>query len=301
MNLYFTMNFSLIGSGGYIAPRHIKAIKDIGGNLLFAFDPNLDGSIKNISPFFPECKIYKNFELFYLDFILAQESNKIDYVSIASPNFLHTSHIVFALTNGSNVICEKPLVLNYKDIEILEKFEKKCNKNVNSILQLRTHPSLLELKKIAENITKEHIFDISLKYIATRDANYLATWKGDLSLSGGIATNIGIHFFDMLLWIFGNLKDTKLNIKTDSTLEGEMHLERAKVKWLLSIDQNFLPPEANRKTTYRSIIVDGKEFEFSNVQNDLHTEVYRSVVANTGEFDLKQSKIALEALDKILS
>ena len=276
-------NFVLIGAAGYIAPKHMKAIKETGNNLVAALDKN--DSVGIIDSYFPEADFFVEFERFdrHLE-KLRRKGISIDYVSVCSPNYLHDSHIRFGLRHGADVICEKPLVLNPWNVDPLAEIEKETGKNVYNILQLRLHPSIIRLKKKIENGSKNKIYDVDLNYITSRGHWYLASWKGDLSKSGGIATNIGIHFFDMLIWIFGGVKESIVAERNEHTVAGFLRLERANVNWKLSIDSELLPQKVKEKDqrTYRSIKIQGEELEFSDGFTDLHTKSYHEILKGKG-------------------
>ncbi len=287
------MNFAIIGSGGYIANRHISAISALNGNLLLAFDPNLPASEEKIHPFFPKCKHFSIFESFYYECL----QSKIDYLVIASPNFLHAAHINLGLMGKMNVICEKPLVLNAQELAFLQGNITKYNKQVCTLLQLRKQKSLTELKaKIMSESRTDYV--VNLKYIAPRDDAYLATWKGKQELSGGIVANIGIHFFDLLIWLFGGVKNSNIQEKSQKTISGQITLENASIEWLLSIDKNNLPNNATG--TYRSITINGDEIDFSSVGEDLHTQVYKDILAGKDSFEIKQAVDSLNLMFNIL-
>ena len=295
--------FALIGASGYIAPRHMQAIKETGGELIAAFDPF--DSIGIMDSFFPNSKYFNEFERFerFVDKSRNSKSTKIDYVSVASPNFLHDSHIRFALKNDCDVICEKPLVLNPHNIHQLIKVQTETNRKVYSILQLRLHPQIKQLKKnIEDQLSKNpnKIFDIELTYITSRGPWYDISWKGDLNKSGGIATNIGIHFFDMLSWIFGEVIDSKIFLKNARTNSGLLTLKNANIKWFLSIDKSYLPDSVllNNSTTYRSISIEGEEIEFSNGFIDLHTESYSNILKGNG-YGIEEALQSIEIVSSI--
>ena len=233
-------NFVLFGSAGYVAPRHMKAIKETGNNLVASFDPH-DG-VGIIDNYFPNSKYFKEFEIFdrFVEKFI-QEGNKIDYVSICSPNYLHDAHIRMALRKGVNVICEKPIVLNPWNLDILSKIEKESGKKVYNVLQLRLHPAIQNLKKKIDLGPKNKKYDIDLTYITSRGNWYYSSWKGNISKSGGIATNIGVHFFDMLCWVFGDVDNVIIKNKTEKTVKGILELKNAKVDWNLSIDSDLIP------------------------------------------------------------
>lgn len=275
--------FALIGAAGFVAPRHMKAIRETGNELIAAVDKS--DSVGIMDTYFPKASFFTEFERFdrFLEKLKLQ-LQKIDYLSICSPNYLHDAHIRYGLRYGSDVICEKPLVLNPWNLDALESLEKESGKTVNCILQLRLHPAVLSLKKKIENSPADKIWDVDLSYISTRGNWYYASWKGDESKSGGIATNIGIHLFDMLLWIFGPLKETIVHIKSHDRSSGYLELQKARVRWFLSINQDTLPTYIKERggNTYRSLIIEGDEFEFSEGFNDLHTLSYLQIMNNLG-------------------
>lgn len=287
-------NFALIGAAGYIAPRHMKAIEETGNNLLAIMDPN--DSIGIIDSYFPQAEFFVEFERFdrHLDKLRRRE-NKIDFVSIASPNYLHDAHIRLALRNRAHAICEKPLVLNPWTVDNLRIIEKETGYNVNTILQLRLHKTIMELKKKIDEDPADKIYDVDLTYITSRGRWYDISWKGDISKSGGMATNIGIHFFDMLQWIFGYVKKNIVHVQERDVAAGYLEFERARVRWFLSVSEKMLPGfmvEKGQKT-YRSITVEGKELEFSDGFTDLHTRSYEQILEGNG-FTLEDSRAAVE-------
>lgn len=278
-------NFALIGAAGYIAPRHLQAIKDTGNVLIAALDRS--DSVGILDRFFPETRFFTEFERFdrHVEKLRRLDKDqRVHFVSIATPNYLHDAHIRFALRVGADAICEKPLVLNPWNADALQELEKETGKRVYNVLQLRLHPSIIALKeKIAkEKSTKK--YDIELTYVTSRGRWYEVSWKGDIHKSGGVATNIGIHFFDMLLWIFGKLQNQVVHIADDRKMSGYFELERARVKWFLSLDRSDLPQEtlSSGKPTYRSLKLNDEIFEFSDGFGDLHTEVYRQVLVGKG-------------------
>ncbi len=278
------LNFALIGAAGYIAPRHMRAIKDTGNKLVTALD-KFD-SVGIIDSYFPEADFFTEPERFdrHLDKLRRKGDQKIDFVSICSPNYLHDSHIRLALRNNANAICEKPLVLNPWNVDALIEIEKETGKSINTILQLRLHPAIIALKKQVEEAPKNKKFDIDLTYITSRGKWYFISWKGDIQKSGGVATNIGIHFFDMLIWIFGAVKSSTVHLSKADMASGFLDLEHARVRWFLSINEKTLPPSAIAagKRTYRSLTIEGKEVEFSEGFTDLHTESYKKVLSGEG-------------------
>ncbi len=292
-------NFALIGAGGYIAPRHMKAIKDTGNNLIAALDKN--DSVGILDSYFPEADFFTEFERF--DRHLEKQKRKgikTDFVSVCSPNYLHDSHIRFGLRIGANVICEKPIVLNPWNIDALEEIEKETGNKIFTILQLRLHPAIIELKEkiAAEPKSKKHL--IELDYITSRGHWYYASWKGDIQKSGGIATNIGVHFFDMLMWIFGNVNQNIVTQHSKDTASGILGLEKATVKWRLSIDVNTLPEEVRSagKRTYRILNIDGDSFEFSEGFTELHSRSYQEILAGNG-FPLSETRKSIELVHAI--
>lgn len=292
-------NFALIGAAGYIAPRHLKAIKDTGNNLVAALDKHDNVGI--LDSYFPDCDFFTEFERFdrHLD-KLKRQGTKIDYVTICTPNYLHDSHIRFALRHGADAICEKPLVLNPWNVDALSEIEKETGKQVNTILQLRLHPSIIALRNKVQNGPKDKIYDVDLTYITSRGNWYHISWKGDLSKSGGIATNIGIHFFDMLIWVFGGVVKNEVTRIDDDSAEGFIELERAKVKWMLSINYMHIPAEFREqgKRTYRSLRTEGEEIEFSDGFTDLHTKSYEEILKGNG-FRLTEARPSIELAHQI--
>lgn len=289
-------NFAIIGVAGYIAIRHLKAIKDTGNHLVAALD-KFD-SVGFIDSFFPEADFFVEFERFdrHVD-KLRRAGKPIDYVSICSPNYLHDSHIRFALRNGADAICEKPLVLNPWNIDGLQDFEKQTGKKVYNILQLRYHPSIIELKKKIDEARDSKIHDIDLSYITSRGKWYHYSWKGAIEKSGGIATNIGVHFFDMLTWIFGNVKENIVQVLTQDKAAGYLELEKARVRWFLSLDYDDIPEEQKLQgqRTFRSLKMDGKEIEFSDGFTDLHTTTYVEILKGNG-YGLADAKNSIETV-----
>ena len=273
-------SYALVGASGYIAPRHMKAIKDTGGDLVVAFDPN--DSVGILDSHFPDAHFFTEFERFdrHVD-KLRRRGERLDYVSIASPNYLHDAHCRFALRAGADAICEKPLVLNPWNIDGLADIEKDTGKRIFSILQLRLHPAIIALRDKFASSAKRH--QVQLTYCTSRGRWYHASWKGDDSKSGGVATNIGVHFFDMLGFVFGKVLANHAHLKTPERAAGFIECERADVSWFLSVDRSDLPESVQgKKTTYRSITVDGEEVEFSEGFTDLHTRSYEEVLAGRG-------------------
>jgi len=287
-------NFAMIGVGGYIAPRHLKAIKDTGNLLVAALDKK--DSVGIIDSFFPDAAFFTEFERFdrYIDKWHRDGHKKIEYISITTPNYLHDSHVRFALKNSANAICEKPLVLNPHNIDQLRIIEMETGKKVYTILQLRLHSSIVALKsKIENELTNDpnKVYEIDLNYITSRGKWYFISWKGDESKSGGLATNIGIHFFDMLSWIFGPVEESIVHIKRPDVNAGYLKLKNAHVRWFLSVNYDYIPDEvkATGKRTYRNISVNGEEFEFSEGFTDLHTKSYEDILSGGG-FGLDDAK-----------
>ncbi len=291
--------FALIGAAGYIAPRHMKAIKDTGNTLSAAYD-KFD-SVGVIDSYFPDADFFVEFERFDRHIEkLKRASQSIDYVSICSPNYLHDSHIRFGLRVGADVICEKPLVLNPWNIDALKEVENQYGKKVYNILQLRLHPSIIALKKKIENGPKDKVYDIDLAYITSRGHWYYTSWKGDESKSGGIATNIGVHFYDMLTWIFGNVKENIVHLNTHDRAAGYFQLEKAMVRWFLSINADTLPKYIKEKggKTYRSLTLEGEEIEFSDGFTELHTHSYKDIIDGHG-FGLEEAMHSIEIVHNI--
>jgi UDP-N-acetyl-2-amino-2-deoxyglucuronate dehydrogenase len=276
-------NFGLIGVAGYIAIRHLRAIKDTGNNLLASLD-RFD-SVGLLDGFFPQSDFFVEFERFDRHFDkLKRTGTKIDYVSICSPNYLHDSHIRFALRHQAEAICEKPIVLNPWNVDALQEIENETGRKIYTILQLRLHPKIIELKEKIKNGPKDKIYNIDLSYITSRGNWYSIFWKGDVQKSGGVATNIGIHFFDMLSWIFGDAIKNIVHVSQPNKAAGYLELENARVRWFLSLDQNDLPQASKEsgKRTYRSIVIEGEEIEFSEGFGELHTTSYKEILDGRG-------------------
>ena len=290
--------FALIGAAGYIAPRHFKAIKDTRGNLVAAMD--IFDSVGVLDSYFPNCAFFTEFERFdrHLDLFTGSGKN-LDYLTVCTPNYLHDSHIRFGLKHGANVICEKPIVLNPWNIRRLQDVEKETGKKVYTILQLRLHPAIKALKKKVDE-SGERVFEFDLTYITSRGNWYYTSWKGDNQKSGGIATNIGVHFFDMLGWIFGDLKQNIVHIHTHDRAAGCLEFKKAKVRWFLSIDMDTIPEELRQagKRTYRSMEIDGEQIEFSDGFTDLHTESYTEIIKGNG-FGLEEAIASIEIVQQI--
>lgn len=293
-------NFALIGASGYIAPRHLKAIKDTKNNLIAALD-RFD-SVGIMDSYFPDADFFVEPERFdrHLEKLKYDQGIELDYVSICTPNYLHDSHIRMALRRGADAICEKPLVLNPWNFDALAKMEKESGQKVYNILQLRVHQSIIDLKKKVDAAPKDKIFDVDLTYLTSRGNWYYTSWKGDVSKSGGIATNIGVHFYDMLSWIFGEVKQNTVHIHTHDRAAGYLEFERARVRWFLSINYDVLPEEVKAKgqRTYRSITIEGEELEFSGGFTDLHTKVYEDIIEGKG-YGLEDARQAIEIVHKI--
>ena len=292
-------NFAIIGVAGYIAVRHLKAIKDTGNNLLASLD-RFD-SVGLIDSYFPHSDFFVEFERFDRHFDkLKRTGTKIDYVSICSPNYLHDSHIRFALRHHAEAICEKPLVLNPWNVDALQEIENETGHKINTVLQLRLHPKIAELREKILNGPKDKVYDVDLTYITSRGNWYNISWKGDIQKSGGVATNIGVHFFDMLGWIFGPVVSNRVHLLKRDKASGFLELEKARVRWFLSIDSEDLPDSAKTagKRTHRSIEVDGEELEFSEGFTDLHTITYREILSGNG-FGLEDSRQSIETVYQI--
>lgn len=291
-------NFAVIGVGGYIAPRHLEAIKITGNKLVAAYDTK--DSVGIIDRYFPDCMFFTDFERFesYVE-SLKNTKDQLDYVSICSPNYLHSSHIKFALRQGAHAICEKPLVLHEKEIDELASYEQKYDRKVYTVLQLRVHDAIMNLKAKVEKENKA-LHNVDLTYLTSRGNWYFESWKGDEKKSGGLSTNIGVHFFDMLTWIFGTMKKVEILEKTPSMEKGYVELEKAKVNWMLSVDKALLPVDAvnSGKTTFRSIKIDGEEFEFSEGFTELHNRVYQEILAGKG-YGLEAARVAIRIVENL--
>lgn len=292
-------DFALIGVAGYIAPRHLQAIRDTKNNLVAALD-KFD-TVGILDSYFPSADFFTEFERFdrHLD-KQRRSGKKIDYVSICTPNYLHDSHIRFALRHQADAICEKPLVLNPWNVDALAEIENETGKRVYTILQLRLHPSIIALKKQIEEGPKDKIYDVDLTYMTSRGNWYHISWKGENDKSGGIATNIGVHFFDMLAWVFGGVKKNNVHLLNEDAAAGFLELERARVRWFLSIDYNDIPAEirAKGKRTYRSLTMEGTEIEFSDGFTDLHTKSYQHILDGNG-FGLNEAKSSIQTVYEI--
>lgn len=294
-------NFALIGVGGYVAPRHLKAIKDTGNNLVAAVDPK--DSVGIIDSYFDDVRFFVEFERFDRHIEKLRRSGqdrKVDFVSICSPNYLHDAHCRFALRVDADAICEKPLVLNPWNIDALAELERESGRKIYTVLQLRVHPALIELrnKLMADKSGRKH--DVCLTYVTSRGLWYLVSWKGQVERSGGVATNIGIHFFDLLIWLFGSVENSEVHVSDPTRVGGYLELERARVTWFLSIKREDLPEVAKNKSvpTYRSITIDGEEVEFSGGFTDLHTVVYRDILGGGG-FGLDDARPSIELAHQI--
>jgi UDP-N-acetyl-2-amino-2-deoxyglucuronate dehydrogenase len=289
-------NFALIGAAGYIAVRHLKAIKETGNNLIAALDKN--DSVGILDSYFPDADFFIEFERFDRHIEKLKRNNKkVDFISICTPNYLHDAHIRFALRNNADAICEKPLVLNPWNIDALSEIEKETGRKINTILQLRLHPAIIELKKKIEADKSGKIYDIDLTYITSRGHWYFTSWKAQDEKSGGIATNIGVHFFDMLTWIFGDVKQNIVHISEPKRAAGYLELKKARVRWYLSIDFETLPEEIKTKgqRTFRSITIEGKELEFSEGFTDLHTRTYEEILNGNG-FSIDTSRMSIQTV-----
>ena len=293
--------FALIGAAGYIAPRHMQAIKATGNELVAAYDPN--DSVGIIDSHFPEAHFFTEFERFdrHVDKLHRQvENKKIDFMSICSPNYLHDSHMRFALRSGADAICEKPLVLNPWNIDGLLEIEKDTGHKVNTILQLRVHPAIVALREKVKSQPRDKKYEVDLTYITSRGKWYLQSWKGDINKSGGIATNIGVHFFDMLHFIFGDLQQNIVHHVSETKSSGFLEYENARVRWFLSIDLEDVPADilATGQRTFRSITVDGEDIEFSGGFTDLHNRSYEQILAGNG-FGLEENRTAISTVAHI--
>ena len=292
-------NFALIGAAGYIAPRHLKAIKDTNNNLIAALD-KFD-SVGILDSYFPNADFFVEFERFDRHIEkLKRKGVLLDYVSICTPNYLHDSHIRMALRSGAHAICEKPLVLNPWNVDALAEIEKESGNQIFTILQLRLHESIIALKKKVDSEQRQEKYDIDLTYITSRGNWYDISWKGDESKSGGIATNIGVHFYDMLSWIFGEVQENVVHFRDKNKAAGYLEFSNARVRWFLSIDENDLPTELKerKQRTFRSIEINGEELEFSDGFTELHTESYKGILRGEG-FGLEEARQSIEIVHEI--
>lgn len=293
--------FGLIGAAGYIAPRHMEAIKSTGNLLVAAVDPH--DSVGILDRYFPNARFFVEFERFdrHIDKLYRLNGQRqVEYISICSPNYLHDAHIRFALRSGADAICEKPIVLNPWNIDGLVDMERDTGHRVNTILQLRLHPSVIALRDRVNSMENSTKHEVEVTYITSRGKWYLASWKGDDRRSGGIATNIGVHFYDMLHFVFGDLQMNKVHLRTETKAAGYLEYDKARVRWFLSLEAQDLPEEvvAQGQSTYRSITVDGTEFEFSGGFGDLHTRSYEEIVEGRG-FGLEDNRVAIETVANI--
>lgn len=290
--------FALIGAAGFVAPRHLRAIRDVGGELVAALDPS--DSVGIIDSYFPDAQFFTEFERFdrHIDKIRRKKTG-VDYVSICSPNYLHDAHIRFSLRSRADAICEKPLVLNPWNLDGLKEIEEETGRRVYSILQLRLHPVIRALQQEVASAGKNSIYDVVLTYITSRGRWYHTSWKGDVSKSGGVATNIGIHFFDMLGFVFGGLKQNVAHVRDDSRAAGYLEFERARVRWFLSVDRSDLPAATPpNKSTYRSMTVGGRDVGFTEGFEDLHTESYRRILEGKG-FGVEDTRQSIQLASEL--
>ena len=293
------IRFGLIGAAGFVAPRHMKAIKEVGGQLVAAVDKH--DCVGVMDSYFPDSSFFTEFERFdrHVD-KLRRKGEGLDYLSVCTPNYLHDAHIRFGLRSGADVICEKPLVLNPWNIDGLVELEKETGRSVYNILQLRHHPSIIALRdKISAEYNGKK-YDVDLSYFTSRGKWYMQSWKGELEKSGGIATNIGVHFYDMLTWVFGDVQQSAVQLHEKDCAAGYMELEKARVRWFLSINYDYIPEQvrAQGKRTYRSITMDGQEIEFSEGFTDLHTVSYQAVLNGDG-FGLEEARNSIELVHGI--
>lgn len=292
-------NFALIGVGGYVAPRHLKAIKETGNRLVSAYDKS--DSVGIMDSYFPEAAFFTEQELFDRhNSLLKSRGEALDFVSVCTPNYLHDAHTRYGLRLGADVICEKPVVLNPWNIDGLERVEQETFHRAYTILQLRLHPSVVALRNKILNGPADKTYDIDLTYITSRGNWYYASWKGDIHKSGGVATNIGVHFYDMLSWIFGKVTKNIVHIASHDRVAGYLELQRARVRYFLSINSDTLPPEALQqgKRTFRAIYVDGEEFEFSDGFTELHTKSYEEILSGHG-FRIGEARECIQTVHDI--
>jgi len=291
-----TRNFAITGVAGFVAPRHLRAIRDSGNRLVAATDPH--DSVGVLDQYTLEARFFSEIERFdrHLEKLRRRdEASRVHYVSVCSPNYLHDAHVRMALRVGADAICEKPLVINPWNLDALQAIEMETGRRVNTVLQLRLHPSLLALRERLARADGGRKHDVCLTYITGRGEWYHVSWKGATERSGGLGTNIGIHFFDVLLWLFGSLQESRVHVRENRRMAGYFELERARVQWLLSVDPWDLPfkPEPGGSLTHRSMTVDGDEVEFSTGFTDLHTRVYEETLAGRG-FGIDEARPSIE-------
>jgi len=291
--------FSLIGAAGYIADRHMKAIHDTGNTLDVAMD--VRDSVGIIDSYFPDAHFFTDFELFDAHVNAERRAGRgLDFISIASPNFLHSAHMQWALRAGSDAICEKPLVLEPRQIDELKLIEAEAGRKIHTILQLRLHPAILLLRDRVAKMPEGRKAEVDLTYITSRGNWYLKSWKGMTEKSGGIATNIGVHFYDMLHFVYGELQENIVHLNTPTKAAGYLEYERARVRWFLSLDANDVPAEdrANGRRTFRAVLADGESIEFSDGFTELHTKVYEDILSGGG-FGVEDNRVAIETVATI--
>jgi UDP-N-acetyl-2-amino-2-deoxyglucuronate dehydrogenase len=298
-NLETEKKFALMGVAGYIAPRHLKAIKNSGNTLVSCVDPF--DSVGLLDSYFPECSYFNQFELFDRHLAKLKSAGQgIDYLSVCTPDYLHDAHIRYGLKIGANVITEKPMVLNPKNLDDIELVEKETGKKVYTILQLRYHDVIVGLKKQIDEGPKDKVYNIDLNYTTSRGSWFYTSWKGNPLQSGGIATNIGIHFYDMFQWIFGKVTTNIVHVKTHDRVAGLLEFEKARVRYFMSINSDTLPPEirATGQRIYRAITVDGNTFDFTDGFADLHTESYKKILQGEG-FGIADARPSVEIVHDI--
>lgn len=291
------MTFGLLGVGGFVAPRHMNAIQSVGGELVAACDPK--DSVGVLDIYFPDCHFFTEFERFdrHLDKI-SRGGEAVSHLTVCSPNYLHDAHVRYGMRSGADVICEKPLVLNPWNLDALASIEAETGKRVFTILQLRQHPVIQALRERVAAAGRSD-FDVDLTYITSRGRWYHASWKGDEDKSGGVATNIGVHFFDMLTFVFGKMQTSEVHLRDAFRMSGIMEFERARVSWFLSVDARDLPDHLDSaKRTFRSITLDGEEIEFSEGFTDLHTVSYEEIMAGRG-FGIEDVRPSIEIVSHL--
>jgi UDP-N-acetyl-2-amino-2-deoxyglucuronate dehydrogenase len=291
--------FALVGAAGYIAPRHMKAIRDTGNDLVVAMDVN--DSVGILDSHFPDARFFTDFELFDAHVNAERRAGSaLDYVSIASPNFLHSAHMQWALRSGADAICEKPLVLTPDQIDELKTVETETGRKIHTILQLRLHPAILALRDRVARMPQNQKVDVDLTYITSRGNWYLKSWKGLTEKSGGIATNIGVHFYDMLHFVYGRVQENIVHLNTPTKAAGYLEYERARVRWFLSVDVADVPEveRSKGKRTYRAVTADGENLEFSDGFTELHTKIYEDILSGGG-FGVEENRVAIETVATI--
>jgi UDP-N-acetyl-2-amino-2-deoxyglucuronate dehydrogenase len=296
-----SFNFAITGVAGFVAPRHLRAIRDTGNRLVAAIDPH--DAVGVLDQYTLDARYFPEIERFdrHLEKLRRRsEAERVHYLSVCSPNYLHDAHVRMALRIGAHAICEKPLVINPWNLDALALLERESEGRVYTVLQLRLHPSLLALRERVRNAPRGRVHDVRLSYVTGRGEWYHVSWKGSVDRSGGLATNIGVHLFDALIWLFGDVQDCRVGVREPRRVAGFLDLEHARVEWLLSVDVADLPFERRPggPLTHRSMTVDGEEIEFTAGFTDLHTRVYEETLAGRG-FGIDDARPAIELAHRI--